>query len=535
MPFSTMSQIPKRDPNRYASTLEADAIRARLPDERAELEVLARKVEHAEAAQREAEAQFREIEVQYLAAKEALDDYVSYTSEARRRRDAQAEAITTQHSLLHPMRKTPTEVLGLIFELCLPQLDVLEVPEAYTAQRVRERQRQPLRLAAVCKRWREACLSWPRVWRFLDVHFNTDAGSLNVTHLKSVRLVLARSGACPLTIRIARPIRQAKPNVAQSQTSILRELVPAMARCQFFGILAHFEADMGLSTLVTSATPALVDIFIWSLCPGGLSTMRIFPDAPKLSSLQGRLQRFDARTAFPSLRTAILHEAVSSTQQDDLRFILSTSPELRTIAIQSPRVSHSNYAPLVAPSVHELVAYDAGDSHLLAERFVFPNLSDISLSCTMMSSRMLATFLKAVSMTSPTITIVSIDDLSSKKIVEATSVITSFGSLQSLTFRYGTLDRLALDTLWSSLDVSTPGEPWPCPLLHAVHLVACNFAEDCDPEHLLDVLRRRIAAAMAEDDAAPSLTPMLSVVVDNWAVPGRADIQPAIDLVLHAE
>lgn len=62
------------------------------------------------------------------------------------------------------MRKAPLEVLCLIFELCVedPPDDLADLYQYFLHRRAR--QHQPFYLAAVCRCWRTACLSCPRMW-----------------------------------------------------------------------------------------------------------------------------------------------------------------------------------------------------------------------------------------------------------------------------------------------------------------------------------------------------------------------------------
>ncbi|KZW01804.1 hypothetical protein EXIGLDRAFT_602621, partial [Exidia glandulosa HHB12029] len=88
---------------------------------------------------------------------------ISVQDDARRKCDTQRAELDRQYALFHPVRKVPLEILGHIFEMCLEGLSIDDFPGAEDSD-ILNRQRQPFDLAAVCRRWRSASLSYPRAW-----------------------------------------------------------------------------------------------------------------------------------------------------------------------------------------------------------------------------------------------------------------------------------------------------------------------------------------------------------------------------------
>ncbi|KAH7093978.1 hypothetical protein BKA62DRAFT_584743, partial [Auriculariales sp. MPI-PUGE-AT-0066] len=73
--------------------------------------------------------------------------------------DEQQLAVVLERAHLHPIRNTPVEVLGRIFEIAY--YDHL----SETVMAVRKK--MPFVLSAVCQRWRSAALFNPRVWIYI--------------------------------------------------------------------------------------------------------------------------------------------------------------------------------------------------------------------------------------------------------------------------------------------------------------------------------------------------------------------------------
>ena len=104
----------------------------------------------------------------------------------------------------------PLEILGQIFAFCLPILDPSEYrfigPEpAQFIQSARATQLQPFHLAAVCRQWRAASLSWPRAWAHLTFSLDQLDTTKHFGRVSAmVRRVLQRSHAVPMTLQVAR-------------------------------------------------------------------------------------------------------------------------------------------------------------------------------------------------------------------------------------------------------------------------------------------------------------------------------------------
>ncbi|KZV79682.1 hypothetical protein EXIGLDRAFT_846294 [Exidia glandulosa HHB12029] len=396
-----MRSKTRRDPNRYATGIEYNAVCARLPDEVAELELLQGKHQRAQAALHDAQARFREIEAQHLLHKDVLADAEAYAHETTRRRDAQ-EKVSYED-----------------FES------------------MRRRQLQPLRLAAVCKRWRQVAMTAsPRLWRYVDIDTSKNARNQPKISLLHTTRVLTRSGSTLLNIRLVRPF----PGVEQEDADLLSNLAGVMHRCRSFIFVGPlYDAAARLTNLLQTSTPRLEELLLNGLTasPANVQVhhvrgIRLFPDAPLLRSMVA-VSSFGFRTEFPFLTAAALHGSISSTEQDDIAYLLGNSPGLNELAIYNPVFAVSTRGQVVAPNVEVLTVRANHESpvHFLAQRYIFSGLKGLHLYGSYNGSNLRVRYLAAVATTS-SLTHVTVTDLLAADLGFACTVVNGLNFLESL-------------------------------------------------------------------------------------------------------
>ena len=94
------------------------------------------------------------------------------------------------------MQRLPAESLGCIFVACLPD-------EPYVRP---ARDRAPLLLVEVCRRWREVARQTPQLWRSLDAiqdHGWGELGVVNWEDMDNFETWLSRSGNRPLSLGLS--------------------------------------------------------------------------------------------------------------------------------------------------------------------------------------------------------------------------------------------------------------------------------------------------------------------------------------------
>ena len=96
--------------------------------------------------------------------------------------DALTRSITQKRTILHPLRRVPTEILEQIFELATldERLNLQRGLDLQSTLYLREKDiystipRIPTILASTCRRWRTIALNMPRLWSFLCVPTSVD-------------------------------------------------------------------------------------------------------------------------------------------------------------------------------------------------------------------------------------------------------------------------------------------------------------------------------------------------------------------------
>ncbi|KAE9395224.1 hypothetical protein BT96DRAFT_922970 [Gymnopus androsaceus JB14] len=124
------------------------------------------------------------------------------------KRDQAVSIVQSYRNILHPLRRTPPEVLLEIFSYCVDFVDT-EHPEACQKLDSLDTKREPWNLGQVCKYWRSVVLECPRLWSSLSLNLLTkppnSAQAKKSDSASAVVLLshyLRRSKDCALTIAI---------------------------------------------------------------------------------------------------------------------------------------------------------------------------------------------------------------------------------------------------------------------------------------------------------------------------------------------
>ncbi|KZP27623.1 hypothetical protein FIBSPDRAFT_1040140 [Athelia psychrophila] len=97
------------------------------------------------------------------------------------------EYISHHQALISPLRQFPPEVLSEIF---------LHLTPSYNSDV--ESDDLPMFLGGICSYWRQVALSTPRLWSTIDVNIKKGTEQ---PRCELIKLLTARSGACPLDVR----------------------------------------------------------------------------------------------------------------------------------------------------------------------------------------------------------------------------------------------------------------------------------------------------------------------------------------------
>ena len=264
-------------------------------------------------------------------------------------------------ALLSPVRRLPPELLGEIFELCLPR--------NYHKKDAHQAVMLP---SHVCSHWRSVALSIPRLWSKIVLYVSD-----RVVELRTALVIawLSRSGGSPLSIslngRNVRPILGVILLHCDRWQHIDLFIPPKMLQC-FEQANGHFDR---LETLQICSSSFHVDTFH--------SPRRIFESAPKLRTLSFKSgftwKSFDIPwaqiTDFDGGICAIGIAACLKMLQ-----CLGNLQKLR-IRLYPYNVDVSTLRPVVleSRSLISLYLQEGGNIGTLFDHLTLPNLHDLAL------------------------------------------------------------------------------------------------------------------------------------------------------------
>ncbi|KZV91466.1 hypothetical protein EXIGLDRAFT_769905 [Exidia glandulosa HHB12029] len=399
--------------------------------------------------------------------------------------------------------RTPFEVLGLIFELCVGQ-DLSEMDQRDVLQRVPQR---PFILAGVCKQWHRAALLHPRVWANINLSL-LHVKSKNVPTWRSyLSTMISRSGKAPLALRITRRGRESKKYDAQ----LVRKLLPELHRCHWLHIGIHllFTNDDTALPILHARFPTLRQLHLdVGILSDSVDLTRFLPYTPLLRSLTGEFPFHSSDTLhMPQLLTASLQ----SCSMLSVAALLGSAPSLQTLNFDTGVFFMFRLPPLSTECISGVenltIICDAYGIPPMVEfaRYVrFTALTSLTLSGQQDGAEARLTFFAhaAEHMGS---TLTSLRAELNNRIGEALRLLltglsfcSQLASLE-LSALFGTKSQLA--ELCEFLSAPPEGMPWACPQLHSIDLRGCSFEKECDEGAIAEMLKRRLEAA--NDDATP--------------------------------
>ncbi|KZV91471.1 hypothetical protein EXIGLDRAFT_837111 [Exidia glandulosa HHB12029] len=207
----------------------------------------------ADAVFAEAKARYQIVEKAFNAARDVywkdLDAHrrvQSAVTSAQTLLDAAVREMDVVRAPLHPVRRTPLEVLGHIFEFYVDHLDLFEKTPA-------DFRRQPFILAGVCSHWRRAALLHTRIWAGIDIRLDTIKSKNVPTWRTYLSTMLARAGKAALSLRIKRS-REAM----NYDAPLVKILHPALQRCHSLHIdIYRLKKKDNILPLVQAELPVL--------------------------------------------------------------------------------------------------------------------------------------------------------------------------------------------------------------------------------------------------------------------------------------
>jgi hypothetical protein len=188
------------DSYRVPQDAEIVTLRAIIENEQQLVERLTGDIVRANASVEAAKKDVEDLARQLTAAQSALHFATASRDNIVKDQKKYITRIGQMHGVLHPLRRTPTELLGYIFTLAVQESVIDWEIKTSKSDYPRHGGQDPTLLAwrfsQVCRRWRNAALDTPRMWRHLHLDLRRAA------HRISLRLttLVRRSGAVPLDV-----------------------------------------------------------------------------------------------------------------------------------------------------------------------------------------------------------------------------------------------------------------------------------------------------------------------------------------------
>ena len=200
IPRGEKQDSPYTDSYRVPQDAEIATLRAIIENEQQIVERLAGDIVRANTSVELAQKDVEDLARQLIAAQSALSFATASRDNIVKDQEKYITRIGQMKGVIHPLRRTPAEILGYIFTLAVRESVIDWEIKTSKSEYPRHGGQDPTllawRLSQVCRRWRNAALDTPRLWRYLRLDLR------RATHQISIRLytLVTRSGAVPLDV-----------------------------------------------------------------------------------------------------------------------------------------------------------------------------------------------------------------------------------------------------------------------------------------------------------------------------------------------
>ncbi|KAH7103586.1 hypothetical protein BKA62DRAFT_695828 [Auriculariales sp. MPI-PUGE-AT-0066] len=395
---------------------------------------------------------------------------------------------------LHPIRRTPPEIIGAIFELCLED-STAHAPISMELPFLALRQKTPFRLAAVCRAWRHASLLCPRAWRVVEIRLDPVEDAVRDAQLRYVNMALHRSGSAGLSVRVARGAVALVPPIFD-YTTLLEPFVLNAHRIESLLVLVELTPSPTdpICGLLSTPMPALRNLYYVPTQWDGWErseSRQFFADSPRLASLHTRFATIGPFT--------------------DVGKAIRNAPDLHTLSIHRPTFNSAPSTPFVHEGVSELLVthrdslHERGSLAVLSQHMRFPNLRNLHMHGSDGSAAARIAFFVELAQQGAPLRHVMLYDVGPNFIegictgLKHCTKLHSF-SLVGARFNVEALTRFVELLTMPYTPVRTDGEEdeeeqvqehWVSPELYALRLSKCAWDESCDMMELPRFVQRR--------------------------------------------
>ncbi|KZV83423.1 hypothetical protein EXIGLDRAFT_777585 [Exidia glandulosa HHB12029] len=327
---------PEVNPNLPATGAGIAVVLERVAAQERKIAAAGVAVAEAKLQLKEADAVFAEAQARHRAALDVYDaarrlywkdqeahrTVESAVTSAQKLLDAALREMDVVRAPLHSSRRTPLEVLGLIFEFCV-DLDLSQ-------QSPPDFRRQPFLLARVCSRWRRVALLHPRVWANIDISLDRIKSKNVPASRKYLSNMFTRAGKAAVKLRFSR-CRESR----SYDTPVVKILLPELRRCHSLHIDIHLCKNDTALPLLYAEFPALRQLRfdVQTDNPDIVDLTRLLPHTPVLCDLSGQYPFQDRTPHIPQLVTASLKYCSLMSVCN----LLGIAPCLHTLRLESTR------------------------------------------------------------------------------------------------------------------------------------------------------------------------------------------------------
>ncbi|KAH7097975.1 hypothetical protein BKA62DRAFT_759585 [Auriculariales sp. MPI-PUGE-AT-0066] len=507
---SSIMDAPENDPNRFVSGAEVAVVMARVAAKKQKVfETCALRDDvYVELAQVYSEIPKVRSVPGYL--KKRRKVHRARARELDRMLDQQQLAVALEQAHLHPIRNTPVEVLGRIFEIAVRDANDVsaftfgtsEYCDSLSENVMVVRKKIPFVLSAVCQRWRSAALHNPRVWVYISLYSTARTKYPSFGHMHDlVQLVVSRSGQIPLhlDVYVSDDWRWHPRDLSHTLRLVVQRIVT-------FNLLVK---------LLDSFVP------VWQLFQYKFPALRSFSalfskqqGSPVFTLRAPNLRRLELCAAaaipaelqlFSDLKYLNIDYGHFKLANDPIRRLLAAAPMLEELFIYRPLVANRNMQPVdIVHSKLTTIIYQSYESdaidwmHCLVNA---PHLSHLEL-CGDSEGSAKDTRLALLQKLLPLdISHLIIEGIRPKDMEGFGRCISTMARLRILVVEQCELDPPGIAALLSSISPTTPGGVWPNPDLARIDMNSSS-AQDTGAcaQVILDFVRARTGASSGKDN-----------------------------------
>ncbi|KAJ7447568.1 hypothetical protein B0H11DRAFT_2290139 [Mycena galericulata] len=263
-------------------------------------------------------------------------------------------------NITYPVLTIPPEITGQVFSFYVENPHIGIAPD--------DPGRSPLPLASVCRRWRDICLSMPRLWSALRIYSTYSASESNIFDL--LQRWISRAGSHPLDLELS-----GSP-ILSTPAAILSHLAHYSHQWRILRLSFHLPSSFP-NDKIQGRVPCLTKLTINII--GGYDVPEMvtaFRDAPRLRDVQLFGASFRS-LSLPWIQLTSLN--FSGGTLSNCVEILEQTPNLELLSVHLLTKTRIGKPPLTLLHLHTLV-FQCDHAIMLLDYLTLPALKTFELS-----------------------------------------------------------------------------------------------------------------------------------------------------------